>query len=202
MSKAKKEKKEPTKVEKVQKMTLVKVDSQRIKTVIDTYYHWKQLDTEIRTLSGTRGINFPSEISEYMACYVLDLYVNKDKTHGDAVDLSDKENPIIIEIKGSSAEKTSAPNSFSPSEDFDDLVFVRLEKYDDILKVYRLGINAEALKKIKVNSEQTVEDQQNQGRRPRFSIQDMIVDANNLKPDAIFYIREKKIERPRKDDEE
>ena len=198
MSKNQKEKKPPTKTEKVEKMTLVEVDSQRIKTVIDTYYHWKKLDTEIRTLSGTRGINFPSELSEYMACYVLGLHVNKANTHGDAVDWTDKDNPLVIEIKGSSAEQPSAPNSFSPSEDFDDLVFVRLEKDDDILKIYRLGIDSEKLKKIKVNANETVADQQKQGRRPRFSIQNTIVEANNLEPDAIFHIRDKKIERKTK----
>lgn len=185
-------------IEKVEKMELVKVDSQRIKTVIDTYYHWKQLDSEIRTLSGTRGINFPSEISEYMACYALDIHVNKEGSNGDAVDMSDPENPKIIEIKGSSADETSAPNSFSPSEHFDDLVFVRLEKYDDVLKIYRLGIDSEDLKKIKVSKTQTVEDQQKQGRRPRFSIQDKIVTEMGLEPDAIFYIREKKIEKKSK----
>ena len=184
--------------EKVEKMDLVKVDSQRIKTVIDTYYHWKQLDAEIKTLSGTRGINFPSELSEYMACYALDLMVNKEGSNGDAVDMSDPQNPLIIEIKGSSADETSAPNSFSPSEHFDDLVFVRLEKYDDLLKIYRLGINSEELKKIKVSKTQTVEDQQKQGRRPRFSIQDKIVKEQGLEPDAIFYIREKKIEKNKK----
>ena len=178
---------------KVEEMKLVKVDSQRIKSVIDIYYHWKQLDTEIRTLSGTRGINFPSEISEYLACYALNLYVNKEGTNGDAVDCSNPEHPIIIEIKGSSADETSAPNSFSPSEHFDDLVFVRLEKRDDILKIYRLGINSEDLKQIKVNKTQTVADQQKQGRRPRFSIQNMIVDAQGLKPTVIFDIRNKEI---------
>ena len=182
-------------IKKIEKMELVKVDSQRIKTVIDTYYHWKQLDAEIKTLSGTRGINFPSELSEYMACYALNLYVNKEGSNGDAVDMSDPENPLIIEIKGSSADKTSAPNSFSPSEHFDDLVFVRLEKYDDILKIYRLGINSEDLKHIQVSKTQTVEDQQKQGRRPRFSIQDKIIEERGLQPDAIFYIRDRKIER-------
>lgn len=182
-------------IEKVKKMELVEVDSQRINTVIDTYFHWKQLDAEIRTLSGTRGINFPSELSEYLACYALGLHVNKKGSQGDAVDMSDPDKPLIIEIKGSSADKTSAPNSFSPSENFDDLVFVRLEKYDDILKIYRLGINSEDLKKIKVNNEQTVEDQQKQGRRPRFSIQDKIVTEQNLQPDLIFNIRTRQIER-------
>lgn len=180
---------------KIKKMELVSVDSQRIKTVIDIYFHWKQLDAEIRTLSGTRGINFPSEISEYLACYALGLMVNKEGSNGDAVDVSNPNDLKIIEIKGLSAEDDSAPNSFSPSEHFDDLVFARLDKYNDILKIYRLGINSEQLKKIKVSSTQTVEDQQKQHRRPRFSIQKMIIEKRNLKPDAIFYLRERKIEK-------
>ena len=184
-----------SKIEKIEDMNLVKVDAARIKQVIDTYFHWKTLDAEIKTLSGTRGINFPSELSEYMACYALDLLVNKEGSNGDAVDMSDEDNPLIIEIKGSSADKTSAPNSFSPSEHFDDLVFARLEKYDDLLKIYRTGINSEKLKKIKVNATQTVEDQQKQGRRPRFSIQDKVIDELGLEPDAIFYIRDRKIKK-------
>ena len=182
-------------MERIARMELVSVDSQRIKTVIDTYFHWKQLDAEIKTLSGTRGINFPSEISEYLTCYALGLMVNKEGSFGDAVDMTDPKHPKIIEIKGSSAEQSSAPNSFSPNEHFDDLVFARLDKYNDILKIYRLGINSDELKKIKVSSTQTVGDQQRQGRRPRFSIQDKLVTERGLKPDAIFYIREKKIDR-------
>lgn len=163
--------------------------------MIDIYFHWKQLDAEIKTLSGTRGINFPSEISEYLACYALGIMVNKQSLNGDAVDMNDPDNPKIIEIKGSSTNETSAPNSFSPREHFDDLVFVRLDKHNDILKIYRLGISSNDLKKIKVNRTQTVEEQQKQGRRPRFSIQDKIVAGRNLKPTAIFYIRDKKIEK-------
>ena len=176
-------------------LDLVKVDMARMKQVVDTYFHWKQLDAEIKLLSGTRGINFPSELSEYMACYCIGFYVNKNKSQGDAVDMSNPKNPLIIEIKGSSADQTSAPNSFSPSEHFDDLVFARLEKYDDVLKVYRLGIDSEALSQIKVNESQTVGDQQKQGRRPRFSIMDKIVVPEGREPDAIFYIRDKEVVR-------
>lgn len=189
--------KKMSKIERIEKMELVEVDAARIKQVVDTYFHWKTLDTEIKTLSGTRGINFPSELSEYMACYALNLLVNKKSSEGDAVDMTDPNNPLIIEIKGSSAESLTAPNSFSPNENFDDLVFVRLEKNDDLLKIYRTGINSEKLKQIKVNSKQTVEDQQKEHRRPRFSIQKEIIDKYNLEPDAIFYIRDKKISRPK-----
>ena len=53
-----------SKAQRIEKMDLVKVDSQRINTVVDTYFHWKQLDAEIRTLSGTRGINFPIQLKQ------------------------------------------------------------------------------------------------------------------------------------------
>lgn len=183
------------KSERIKRMKLVDVDEARIKTVIDIYFHWKELDAEIKTLSGTRGINFPSELSEYMACYALNLKLNKEPSEGDAVDESDPKNKLIIEIKGCSAESDTAPNSFSPSENFDDLVFVRLIKKDDKLKIYRTGINSDKLKKIKVNDTQTLGDQQKEKRRPRFSIQNKIIDELRLEPDAIFYIREKRIDR-------
>ncbi len=38
-----------SKFEKIKEMDLVSVDNARIKQVIDTYFHWKQLDTEIKT---------------------------------------------------------------------------------------------------------------------------------------------------------
>ena len=74
-------------------------------------------------------------------------------------------------------------------------MYVRLEKYHDLLKIYRTGIDSEKLKEIKVNKKVTVADQQAQGRRPRFSIHQKIVEELGLEPDVIFYIRDKKIER-------
>ena len=177
----------------VENMELVKVDSQRINTAIDAYYHWKDFDKEIRTLSGTRGVNLPSEISEYLACYAVGYYVNKNHTHGDAVDMSDPSNPRIIEIKGSSSEQSTAPNSFSPKEDFDELLFCRLIKRDDVLKIYKLNINSETIKEFPINSTQTFGEQQKQGRRPRFSIQNLIIEPYNIKPDAVFDIRRRQI---------
>lgn len=180
-------------IKKIEDMDLVAVDAARIKEVIRIYFHWKTLDTEIKTLSSSRGINFPSEISEYMTCYVLGYYINKS-SGGDAIDLTNPEKHRIIEIKGSSAEKQSAPNSFSPNENYDELIFSRLDKDNDILKIYCTGMSSEDIKKIKVNKNETVEDQQKQGRRPRFSIMDKLIEPNDLKPNYIFHIIEKEIE--------
>jgi len=178
------------KTKKIPREQLVEVDMARINSVIDAYFYWEKLNIKIKTISGSRGINFPSELSEYMACYALGLIVNKGKTHGDAVDPKNKK---IIEIKGSSADSEDAPNSFSPDENFDDLVYVRLIKKEDCLKIYRTGINSNELKSIKVSKTQTVGDQQKQKRRPRFSIQRKIVEDRHLEPDATFYIRDRTI---------
>ncbi len=178
------------KTKKIPREQLVEVDMARINSVIDAYFYWEKLNIKIKTISGSRGINFPSELSEYMACYALGLLVNKSKTHGDAMDPKNKK---IIEIKGSSADSEDAPNSFSPDENFDDLVYVRLIKKEDCLKIYRTGINSNDLKSIKVSKTQTVGDQQKQKRRPRFSIQRKIVEDRHLEPDATFYIRDRTI---------
>lgn len=180
--------------ERISNVNLVQVDERRINTAIDIYFHWKDLDREIKTFSGKRGINFPSELSEYMAAYALGLYVNQS-SGGDAYDMSDPGNPIKIEIKGSSSEKTSAPNSFSPSEHYDELVFVRLEKRDDILNVYRLGMSSDDISYIHVNQSETVRDQQRAGKRPRFSIMDTIITPNNIDPNVVFNIRTRELTR-------
>ena len=71
-------------------------------------------------------------------------------------------------------------------------------RFMDMKPLLQDGTVFEPLKDIKVSATQTVADQQAQGRRPRFSIQQKIIDVYNLQPDAIFYIRDKKIERPNK----
>lgn len=86
---------------------LITVDEHRIQTTIDVYFQWKTLDIMLSTLS-TRGINFPSEISENIVCYTCGYFLNKGSS-GDAIDPNGNR---IIEIKGSSS---TGPSSFSPS---------------------------------------------------------------------------------------
>lgn len=179
-------------IERIEKMDLVTVDAQRINTAIRIYFHWKQLDAEIRTFSGTRGINFPSELSECLVCYALNFKLNK-ASGGDAVDFNVLP-PKIIEIKASSTDDAKADlSSFSPDEDFDELIFARLEKHDDLLKIYRLGMSSTDLKTVRVSKSQTFGDQQRQGRRPRFSIQKTFITPRSIEPDVILDIRNKKI---------
>lgn len=170
---------------KVMKLDLVTVDKGRFLDSIEMYFLWKELDQRIRT-SATRGINFPESISEAMACYALDFQWNKG-SGGDAVD-GDK----IIEFKATSNWDKDT-SSFSPSEEFDKLYFLRLDKRNDELYIYDTDINSEKLKEFKMNKKETLLEQQEAGRRPRFSVIKFIIEPQGLQPIAKINIREKKV---------
>lgn len=166
-------------------LDLVVVDKARFLDAVDMYFLWKELDQRIRS-SATRGINFPETISEALACYALDFKWNKG-SGGDAID-GDK----IVEFKATSNWNRDT-TSFSPSEEFDYLYFLRLDKRNDNLYIYDTKLNSGKLKKIKVNKSETLEQQQRAGRRPRFSVINFIIEPQKLQPIMKVNIREKKV---------
>jgi hypothetical protein len=85
--------------------------------------------------------------------------------------------------------------SFSPSEQFDDLFFLRLDKRNDELYIYDTGINSDALKQVKVNSFETLKEQQDAGKRPRFSVINFIIKPLGLEPVAKLNLRTLQIEK-------
>lgn len=173
---------------KVKEISFMEIDEQRIRTTCNIYFHWKQLDTELRTIS-TRGCNFPGELSENFVCYCFGFCLNKV----DGGDCYDRENDRVIEVKCSSSDTTDDLSSFSPKETFDDLIFCKVDKNEDCIYFYDTHIGSNELKKIKINKTQSVEDQQKEGRRPRFSVYKQIVLENNLQPILKFSIRDKEV---------
>lgn len=164
-------------------LELVVVDKARFNDAIEMYFLWKELDTRIRS-AATRGINFPETISEALCCYVMGFKWNKGAS-GDAVDPTDN---CIVEMKATSNWNLDT-SSFSPNEEFDKLFFLRLDKRKDELYIYDTKINSDMLKEIKVNKTQTLKQQQEAGRRPRFSIINMIIEPNNCQPVAKLNLR-------------
>ena len=162
-------------------LDLVTVDKARFYDAIEMYFLWKELDQRIRS-SATRGVNFPETISEAMACHALDFQWNKG-SGGDAINGEE-----IIEFKATS-NWNSDLSSFSPSEEFDRLYFLRLDKKNDVLYIYDTEMNSDELKKIKVNKNETFAQQQASGRRPRFSIINFIIEPNELSAIAKVDIR-------------
>lgn len=167
---------------------LVTIDASRFNDAIKAYFLWKELDTIIRT-SHTRGVNISETITETLLCFVTGFKLNK-ASGGDAYD--DKMDKFV-EIKATSNFDRDT-SSFSPNERFDYLHFVRLDKREDIMYFYDLKTDSEQLKAIKVSSAQTLGEQQEQHRRPRFSIIKFIIEPNNLQPYAKLNLRTKKLE--------
>ena len=166
-------------------LDLVTVDKARFYDAIEMYFLWKELDQRIRS-SATRGVNFPETISEALACYALGFQWNKG-SGGDAI-YGDQ----IIEFKATSNWESDT-TSFSPSENFDKLYFLRLNKRQDELFIYDTGINSNQLKSIMVNQNETFGEQQAVGRRPRFSVINSIIIPYGIMPVAKVDIRQKKI---------
>lgn len=176
------------KMPKMNMTDLVKIDKSRFNDAVRAYFLWKELNALIKN-SHTRGINLHEAISEPLVCKAKGYLLNKG-SGGDAYDV---DRDRVIEIKGSSNYDKDT-TSFSPSEEFDELHFVRLNQREDKFYLYDLGMNSELLKKVKVNKTQTLEDQQRQGRRPRFSIIKLIIEENGIEPYAVVDMREKKIQ--------
>lgn len=174
---------------KKKKLDLVTVDDARFNDAVEMYFLWKELDTRIRT-SATRGVNFPETISEALCCYVMGFKWNK----GSGGDALDENTGRIIEMKATSNWDLDT-TSFSPSEEFDNLFFLRLNKRSDELYIYDTNISSDTLKKIKVNKTQTLEEQQLAGRRPRFSVLNNIIIPMGLEPIAKLNLRNLKIEK-------
>lgn len=173
----------------MKKSDLVRIDKSRFNDAVKAYFLWKELNALVKN-SHTRGINLHEAISEPLVCRANGFLLNK----GSGGDAYDENNDRIIEIKASSNFDKDT-TSFSPSEEFDELHFVRLNQRDDEFYLYNLDINSDQLKQVKVNKTQTLEDQQKQGRRPRFSIIKQVIEENNIEPYAKVDMREKKIKK-------
>ena len=166
----------------------IAIDAARIDETCNAYFKWKDLNTYISNNSH-RGINMPDAISEPMGCYCLGLLWNRGNEVGDATNPKTNQK---IEFKATSRFEGDL-SSFGPKCQFDDLVFLRFKLDENLLYIYDLKINSDEFGTYPANSKETIQDQKNQGRRPHVSLQNLFVEAKQLKPDVIFDIRKCKI---------
>lgn len=166
----------------------IKIDDARIDEACNAYFKWKDLNSYISNNSH-RGLPMPDAISEPMGCYCLDLLWNRGKVVGDA---TNPRNDEKCEFKATSRFEGDL-SSFGPKCYFDDLIFLRFKLDDNLLYVYDLKINSDEFGKYPANSTETIQQQKDQGRRPHVSLNELFVEAKNLKPDVIFDIRKCKI---------
>lgn len=169
-------------------MALIKITEERYKRVIKLYFMWKDLNTEIKK-DFTRGINLPEAITEPICCYVNNFLHSTKKGSEDAID---EKNYSKVQIKATSNFNNDL-TSFGPKSEFNELHFVRLNQEEDKMYLYKIPVNK--LADVQVNVGETFEEQQNQGRRPRFSIINKYIEPDNIKEYAIVDLKTGEIER-------
>ena len=163
---------------------LITIDDARIDEAAEGYFLWKDLNAFV-CRNSSRGINMPDCISEPIGCYCMDYLWNRGDEVGDATDPA---TGAKVEFKATSNFEGDL-SSFGPKAEFDNLIFLRFHTTKNMVYVYNLHINSEQLKSYPANKNQTIGQQQLQGRRPHVSLQKLFVEANNLEPDFIFNIR-------------
>ncbi len=144
------------------------------KEILNKYYFsWKNLN-EVNTSFGMRRANLPEMLSEGLASMLFGwARTNASTINGcssSSCDLVDLETGELIQLKGCSTAKNkpAGPTSFGPRSEFDKLVFMHLDCEEDTAYFYVL--EAETYQDWKVNRNETIGDQQAQGRRPRTTI--------------------------------
>ena len=147
------------------------------------YKKWVQLSDLIQE-NGGRRINIPELLSEAIFCYHFKGgRLNKTKngkinSSFDCVTLSPTKR---IQVKSCSVSYDLT--SFGPKSVWDELYFVHFYpngKYDGAYKIFKIDNNL--IYNHKVNVNQTMRDQQKQGKRPRFGIMKELIEPLNLKP--------------------
>lgn len=167
-------------IEKKKIQALVSIIEKEDKKMFKQLYKdWKKLNDDLKKI-GTRGINIPETITENAFCLFFKDYARVVKLKGMkcSFDCINIKTGSRIQIKASSV--ASDLTSFGPKSEWDELFFLDFSKGDGSFKVYK--IEPDWIYNFQVNKNQTFKQQQEQARRPRFSIIDNIIKPKKLKP--------------------
>lgn len=167
----------------------MKYDETDFKKMKKVYLNWKKLNEMLIKL-GSRAMNIPDLLSEGLFAYLFKVYRTNGSSHSMSYDAYDVENNIGIQIKSCSIDNDCT--SFGPMTHWDKIFFMKFyPKSDDgLVEIY--DISNYDLNNIIMNAKknETFKDQQNQGRRPRFSIQKEIIKKYNVKPIKVIRLLE------------
>lgn len=147
--------------------------------------NWDVLNTGMKNYKA-RGINMPEGISEVAFCLYSGsrrfVSVVNGKTSA-SFDTYNLDTQRAEQVKACSVK--SDLTSFGPKSKWDDLYFMDFYNDGNLDGSFNLYlIPNEMIYKTMVNKDESFTDQQNQKRRPRFSIKEKIIQEQNLKPIA------------------
>lgn len=143
------------------------------------FNEWKRLNEQVTPLEGRR-VNIPDILSEGLFCY----HMNCIRTNNTAksYDCISVDTNAGIQIKSASIPNDCT--SFGPTSTWDEIYFMDFVPNGEIdgqINIYKIDIDFSSLI-LNAKKQQTFMDQQNLGRRPRFSVKKKIIEPYELKP--------------------
>jgi hypothetical protein len=148
----------------------------------ELYDLWNKLRLGMKDY-GSRSPNFPEGLSEVAFCLYTGSkrFISLKGKSSASFDTFNIETNRAEQIKASSVGKDTT--SFGPKSEWDDLYFLDFYnegKYDGTFNVYK--ISSEMIYSVKVNKNQSLTDQQAEGKRPRFSIINKFIKTGKVRP--------------------
>lgn len=145
----------------------------------EIFKDWQTINIKLKSLGG-RNLNVPDVFSEALFCILF----NAVRTNGDAYsyDCVSLENNAGIQVKSCSIDNDCT--SFGPTSTWDELYFVDFAPngiVDGNVWFYKIDYDIYSLV-LNAKKKETFKMQQEQGRRPRFSIKSLLIKSNNLQP--------------------
>ena len=146
------------------------------------YRNWRKLSDDLRILGG-RGVNLPEVLSEGSFALEMDVLrvVKSISGANSSWDCYDPVRHKRIQVKACSVLPDLT--SFGPTSQWDEIYFLdfyREGNWDGTFDIYK--IDNDLIYNHKVNERQTMKDQQEQKRRPRFSIFKEIIQKKEMRP--------------------
>lgn len=141
------------------------------KVLFQLYQSWKKYDESLRIFK-TRGSNIPEPLTEGIVCYLFGC----KRINGKKGDATNKQNEVI-EIKATSIKNDCT--SFSPKDPYWDKIYF-LDFYESgtkgNFKLYDLSkIDFD---EVQITKQEKFKHHRKQGRRPRFSLKNLIRKKN------------------------
>ena len=147
--------------------------------LFEIYKNWRALSINAQKLGG-RGTNLPEILSEGAFCLERNCVractnISGANSSFDAYNIFTNKR---IQVKAASVIPDLT--SFGPKSIWDELYFVDFSRLDGTFDIY--FIPSEYIYFMPVNQNETMYEQQQKGKRPRFSIYNKIIQAYSLVP--------------------
>ncbi|MDP6568346.1 MAG: Bsp6I family type II restriction endonuclease [Candidatus Marinimicrobia bacterium] len=165
----------------VESIVIEESDRERLLLV---YNLWRKLSNKLIEFGG-RGVNLPEVLSESCFCLEKKCIRVVDSISGanSSWDCYDLKTSKRIQIKACSVLPDLT--SFGPTSEWDEIYFMdfyREGEWDGTFDIYKIEDEDIYNHIVNVSKGETFRDQQNQGRRPRFSIFSQIIQRRKIKP--------------------